>query len=288
LTGITDQIRDVEGRLPGLKRAAEGAAVAADVDRTAQGLNLLTEVVGGLEVGDPVQRTAILERISEVFAQLNRVRALLDNRKRELGRVEAQAEFSAQFKLLAQGVSSALSLADSPEACDAQRGRLMVQLEELEGRFGEFDTFLADIANKREEVSDAFEARRQQLTEERQRRVEALISAATRILEGLNRRARGFGAERELAAWFASDPMVQKVRQISEQLAALGDSVKSEDLAGRLLAGGEQRCKLFPLRLGRLPRQGGREALVERRLARCGRWREAERRAGPLRQALRR
>ncbi|MFM2246893.1 MAG: hypothetical protein RL071_2967 [Pseudomonadota bacterium] len=236
LTGITDQIRDVEGRLPGLKRAAEGAAVAADVDRTAQGLNLLTEVVGGLEVGDPVQRTAILERISEVFAQLNRVRALLDNRKRELGRVEAQAEFSAQFKLLAQGVSSALSLADSPEACDAQRGRLMVQLEELEGRFGEFDTFLADIANKREEVSDAFEARRQQLTEERQRRVEALISAATRILEGLNRRARGFAAERELAAWFASDPMVQKVRQISEQLAALGDSVKSEDLAGRLLA----------------------------------------------------
>ncbi|HEX4932299.1 MAG TPA: 3-hydroxyacyl-CoA dehydrogenase NAD-binding domain-containing protein, partial [Gemmatimonadaceae bacterium] len=38
-------------------------------------------------------------------------------------------------------------------------GEIVRQLEELEGRFGEFEPFMADLAEKREEVYEAFDAR---------------------------------------------------------------------------------------------------------------------------------
>ncbi len=71
---------------------------------------------------------------------------------------EERAEFGAQFKLLGQAVESALSVADTPEKCDEQLSSLTVQLEELEGRFGEFDEFLGQLTQKREEVLEAFGA----------------------------------------------------------------------------------------------------------------------------------
>ena len=71
-------------------------------------------VVGELEVDDPTHRTLVLEGISEVFGQLNRVRATLQSRRTELLSVEGTAEFAAQFRLLDQAVTSALSLAAHP------------------------------------------------------------------------------------------------------------------------------------------------------------------------------
>ena len=56
-------------------------------------------------------------------------------------------------------MTSALALATTPEACDEQLGRLMLQLEELEGRFGELDEFSVQLAEKREEVLDAVNAK---------------------------------------------------------------------------------------------------------------------------------
>jgi len=40
----------------------------------------------------------------------------------------------------------------APEKCDEQLSKLMLQLEELEGRFGEFDQFIEQLATKREDV----------------------------------------------------------------------------------------------------------------------------------------
>ncbi|MGK0362189.1 MAG: two-component sensor histidine kinase, partial [Bradymonadia bacterium] len=216
------------------EKVAEINPLRAHLASLSEGLDLLTEVISGLQIDDATARTAILEDISEVFGQLNRVRATLENRRKSLMGREGRAEFGAQFKLFGQSVASALSMCDTPERCDEEQSRLMIQLEELEARFSELDEFLGDLASKREEVYEAFSARKQTLLDERQRRVGNLIKAADRILEGVARRARGFKDEDELNAYFASDNMVSKLRQIAEQLIAVGDSVKSEELLAKL------------------------------------------------------
>ncbi|MBL8950952.1 MAG: DNA repair ATPase, partial [Myxococcaceae bacterium] len=205
-----------------------------ELERIGAGLDVLGEIVGGLQVGDPVARAKILEGISEVFSHLNRVRAQATGKKKELLGTEKRAEFGAQFKLLGQSIESALGSADSPEKCDELLARLQVQLEELEGRFSELDEFAAELAKKREELFEAFEARKQTLVDERQRRAQNLFGAADRILQGVARRAKTFKTDDELNSYFAADPMVQKLGDLSKQLLELKDSVKADELDSRL------------------------------------------------------
>lgn len=227
----------IEAALAKAEAADKGAALQAledEIGGIGEGLEVLSEVVSGLQVEDATARTAILERIGEVYAQLNRARATLSNRKKEVLTREGRAEFSAQFALLGQSVQSALAQCETPEQCDEQLSRLMVQLEELEARFGELEEFIGDLADKREEIVTAFGARKQRLQEERQRRAGTLVTAAERILEGVGRRARTFSETDALNAWFASDAMVLKLRDLVERLQELGDSVHAEELAAKL------------------------------------------------------
>ncbi|MCA8922226.1 MAG: DNA repair ATPase, partial [Planctomycetes bacterium] len=221
-------------RIEATGKTKDMAPLAEELEAKAEGLTVLTEVVSTLEVEDTTQRTEVLERISEAFAQQNRVRATLDSRRRQLLGAEGQAEFAAQFRLFAQNVQSAISLADTPEACDEQLSRLLLQLEELESRFSEFDEFLGDLAAKREEVYEAFDAKRQTLTDARQRRAQNLFAAAERILAGVGRRAKSFPSVDELNAYFAADPMVLKLQQLARQLGELGDSVKADEVLSAL------------------------------------------------------
>jgi hypothetical protein len=145
-------------RVEAVKRTVELAPITADIERVHEGLTLLSETVAGLQVDDPTLRTKILDAVSEVFSQLNRARALTAARTKELRGAEGRAEFGAQVKVFAQAVQSALAVADSPEKCDQSLARLTVQVEELEGRFGEFDEFAAELAAKRDELNDAFGA----------------------------------------------------------------------------------------------------------------------------------
>src|SRR5690606_3754659 len=149
------------------------------------------------------------------------------NRRKELAFVEDKAEFSAQFRLLGQAVSSAVALSETPEACDAALARLMVQIEELDGRFAESDAFTNELALKREEVHAALTTRKQALVDARQRRIQNLLSAGERILDGIGRRVRTFKDETELNAYFAADAMLLRLRQIATDLEGLGDTVKS-------------------------------------------------------------
>ncbi|MGE0326128.1 MAG: DNA repair ATPase [Polyangiaceae bacterium] len=227
LAELLQGIGDVE-KTPELKPLSER------LETTSEGLTLMSEVVGGLEVDDPTQRTQILERISEVFATLNRVRATLHNKRKALQSAEGRAEFAAQFKLLGQNVQSSLSLAETPDGCDDQLSRLMIQLEELEARFSEFDDFVAELAQKRDEIYEAFNQKKQQLLDERQRRAQNLVSAAERILSSVARRGQSFADDDSLNAYFASDPMVMKVRDLAARLTELGEAPKAEELTSRL------------------------------------------------------
>ncbi len=222
---------------PAVAKLTELVPIRESIDSVGDALELLTEVVGGLAIDDATVRTRILERISEIFAQLNRARALVEGRRKALASEEGSAEFAAQFQLFDQQVSGAIGLADTPEACDEALAKLMVQLEDLEARFGELDdAFLDQLTTKREDVYEALSSKKQALQDARQRKADRLWSAADRIFEGIGRRTASLNDEDALNAYFAGDAMVAKLREIGEQLRDLGDAVRSDELASRLKA----------------------------------------------------
>ncbi len=233
LVPVSSKLDEIDHSIAKVEKTVDARPLGEELERVGSGLTVLSEVVGGLEVDDPVQRAKILENIGDVFAKQNRVRAVLEARRRELAAIEGRASFGAQMKLLGQSVSSSLAVADSPEKCDAELARLLVSLEEIEAKFGELDEFVLELTKKREEITDALGAKKQQLLEERQKRAQSLMSAAERILEGVGRRSRTFKTEDELNAYFASDAMVAKLRQIAEQLRGIGDSVRSDEVDGK-------------------------------------------------------
>ncbi len=229
-----DRIAALEASVAKLERVSECPPISEELDRTGVELELLTDVVGNLKIDDATLRTRILEGISEVLGTLNRARALLLNRRKEMLSREGVAEFGARFKLFGQNVASSLALADTPEKCEEQLSKTMLALEDLEGRFSEFDEFLAQLATKREEVYEAFSSKRQALLDERHRRADHTMEAALRILQGVARRAATFATDDELNAYFASDAMVMKLRELSERLREIGDAVRADEVESKL------------------------------------------------------
>ncbi|MFG2767267.1 DNA repair ATPase [Streptomyces rubiginosohelvolus] len=230
---------DIAGRVAeagALETVRDASAVTDRLAAMTEGLATVTDVVAGLDIGDATVRTSILERIAEVLGGANRARATLDARRRELLSKEGRAEFAAEFALLGQAVTGALAAADSPEACDNQLARLLLQLENLESRFAEFDDFLAELAERRTEVYEAFSARKQTLQDERARRAERLAGSADRVLETIARRVAALDDLDAVHTYFASDPMVAKIRRTADELRELGDPVRAEELDGRLKA----------------------------------------------------
>ncbi|WP_309050319.1 DNA repair ATPase, partial [Streptomyces sp.] len=231
--------QDAEARrLAAAAAAADGVAATRDLadrlDEHVLGLRTLSEVVAGLDVADATVRTSILERVAGVLGSLNQARAVLDARRVVLLDREGRAAFTAEFALLTEAVTGALASATTPEECDSRLGGLLVQLENLESRFADHDGFLGELAEKRTEIHDAFAARRQTLVDSRARRAERLAESAGRILEAVTRRAAALDSADDVHAFFASDPMVTKLRRAAGELRALGDQVRAEELEGRL------------------------------------------------------
>ncbi|MGW0992190.1 DNA repair ATPase [Streptomyces sp. NPDC002523] len=237
------EVDDLVAQAESIGTVAAAAPVGARLDDLADGLRTVTEVVTGLDIADATVRTAILERIAEVLGGVNRARAMLDARRRSLLDREGRAEFAAETALLAQAVTAALAAADSPEACDDQLAALLGRVEDLDARFAEFDDFLDDLAARRTEIYEAFAARKQSLADARARRAEQLAVSAGRVLETVARRAATLADTDAVTTYFASDPMVAKVRRTADALRALGDSVRAEELDGRLKAARQEAAR---------------------------------------------
>ncbi|MET8759257.1 DNA repair ATPase [Lentzea sp. NPDC004782] len=216
-----------------LTTAAEAEPLHERLAQQQAGLEVLTEVVSTLDAAGTTTRTAILASIGEVLAAVNRARAIVDGRRQALANAEGRAEFAAEFALLGQAVTGALSVADTPQRCDDQLGRLLLQLENLESRFGEFDDFLAQVGAKRTDVYEAFSARKQTLLDERARKADRLVQSAERVLGTIRRRVGKLGSTDEINTYFAGDPMVAKVRSVAEELRTLGD-VRADELDASL------------------------------------------------------
>ena len=246
LSSYEGLLADVSERLNTAETNAELKPVLEKIDETTQGLDLLTELLGTLDVADATVRTQIIDDISTIYSSLNQSKAKLNHKRKNLGSAEAIAQFGAQFKLFGQSIANALSIANTPEKSDEQMAKLLVQLEELESQFADPETnsgdqFLADIISKREEIYETFENHKQQLLDARNRKAQNLGDGALRMLESIKKRTQstgvtGFKEEEALNTYFASDGLVQKVRNIAKELQAMGFSVKADDLDSRLKA----------------------------------------------------
>lgn len=226
-------IDQLDNKVSEAKSIVEITPLIDDIEEISDGLDLLSELMGSLKVNDANVRTQIIESISQVYAKLNQSKAQAKHRKKELGSAEAIAQFSAQFKLFSQSITNALSSATTPEKCDEQLSRLLVQLEEMESQFGDFDQFLADIMEKRDEVYESFENHKQQLLDERQRKAQSVADAADRILSSIEKRSLKFTEADALNTYFASDALVAKTRDLVEQLRELDSAVKADDIESK-------------------------------------------------------
>ncbi len=220
--------------LAAIIKTAEADATAKGLDEAGAELELLIDIVGNLRIQDATQTTAIIENISALYASLNGIRAELKSKRRELARDEGVAQFAAQMKLLGQAVVNFLDLCDTPEKCGEYLTKVMVQVEDLEGRFAEFEEYTEELTRKREEIYEAFEGRKQALVEQRNRRAGNLLKSSERILAGLKHRAASLEDINAISGYFAGDLMVAKLRDIIAQLRDIGDSVKADDLQTRL------------------------------------------------------
>ncbi|TMP42397.1 DNA repair protein [Pseudoalteromonas citrea] len=222
------------------ERVSELKEYIGELDLHSAELDSLNHTMLDLEIDDSRVRTQILEDISAVYALLNRTKANIEIRRKSLGSVEAKAEFSARFKLFSQSITNGLNNAKTPEQCDEQLSRLLIQLEELESQFSDYDEFLTDIISKRDDVYDSFETHKQSLIDVRQRRALNLANAAQRILEGVIRRAQSFTELDALNTYFAADPMISKLRTLSTELKELGDENRADEIHAKLKASKDQ------------------------------------------------
>ena len=217
-----------------LTKVTDAKQLDQDIATAAEELEMLIEIVSNLKIDDATHRTAIIDNISVIFSSVNQARAALKAKTRDLMSVEGVAEFNSQMKLLNQSVVNYLDICDTPEKCEEFLTKVMIQIEELEGRFAEFDEFVTQLTDKREEIYNAFETRKLSLLEARNKRASTLMSAAERILKGIKTRVDSLESVNDINGYFASDLMIEKVRDIVEQLTQLEDSVKVDDIQSRL------------------------------------------------------
>ena len=234
LDPYTLRVSEANDRVETVTTVTQAKSLEEEIDASSAQLELLTETVSNLRIDDATKRTEIIDTISDVFASLNRVRSSLKARVSDLTSTEGKAEFASQLKLLEQTVAGYLDVADDATKCDEYLTKVMVNVEELEGRFAEFDDFVVQLAARREEVYEAFESRRVAIIEKQNRRAESLSAAASRILQGIDSRVSKMETTAEIASYFAGDLMVEKIRDIIEQLRSLDDAIRVEDLQSRL------------------------------------------------------
>ncbi|MCX2790631.1 DNA repair ATPase [Vibrio sp. Sgm 5] len=228
------QIQKIELQLEEVSKTAEIQKLSEEVETLRHELQIVTEEVTDIETEDPTQATRILDLTTEVTSLLNTVSAKLRAKSQGLQSEEAQAEFSAQFKLLSQSVSSAMEQALTPDDCDTQLAKLVGQLDKLESRFADFDQFLSEIYSKRDEIQSTLDNHKQQLIAGQQRRVQNLLQAANVTMISVEKRVERFDDVAGLNSYFATDAMVLKLQQLSQTIRELGDSVKADSVDAKL------------------------------------------------------
>ncbi|TWP24099.1 AAA family ATPase [Apibacter muscae] len=217
-------------RVNQITKVIDGQLVDENCKLISSELELLIDILNSLKIEDTTQTTKIIEKISLIFASLNEVRAQLKKKLESLKTGEAIAEFHAQLTLLDQSIVNFLELSTTPEKCDEYFTKVSVQVEEMESKFADFEEFITQIADKRDEVIKVFDAQKTRLVEQINKKTSSLEQIGSRILKNIENKASSFKTKEEIQAFFSTDLMVDKVRKLAEELKQLGDVSKAENL----------------------------------------------------------
>lgn len=226
-----------EAKVADLKRAASRVTKVIDsqpVEQTVKeistSLEMLIDILNSLKIDDATQTTRIVEKISLIFASLNEVKAELVRITTALKAQESTGQFHAQLTLLDQTIVNFLDLSTSPEKCEEYFTKVSIQVEELESKFADFDEFVLKIADKRDEVVKAFNTKKEMLIAQLNKRTTALEQIGLRVLNNIENKAQSFKDKASIYAFFSTDLMVDKVRNLMDELRDLGDVAKAENL----------------------------------------------------------
>ncbi|WP_276371895.1 DNA repair ATPase [Chryseolinea sp. H1M3-3] len=226
-----------EARVADLKKVASSVTKVIDAQPVEQtikeistGLEMLIDILNSLKIEDTTQTTRIVEKISLIFASLNEVKAELVRITTALRAQESTGQFYAQLTLLDQTIVNFLDLSTSPEKCEEYFTKVSIQVEELESKFADFDEFVLKIADKRDEVIKAFNTKKEILVAQLNKRTTALEQIGLRVLKNIENKAQSFNDKESIYAFFSTDLMVDKVRNLVNELKELGDVAKAENL----------------------------------------------------------
>ncbi|MCK8058955.1 MULTISPECIES: DNA repair ATPase [unclassified Fusibacter] len=227
-------VDELHSSIESVEKSLEGNELAVKMDKTSTDLELLMEIVSNFKIEDPTVTTELIEKISALFSLMNNAKAKLKVRIETFTKTEMTIQFNAQMKLLGQAVLNYLEIADTEDKCDNYLNKVMVQLQELEGKFSEFEEYLIKLDEKREEIYSAFESRKQTLLDKLNKRLVALFDSSQRIIGGIQNRLMGLDTIEMINGYLASDIMAEKVRDIISELRSLGDSVKADEVSAKL------------------------------------------------------
>lgn len=236
LVGYIERIDTHKAAFGDINKVVECNELEEEISDTSGQLETLIDIVSNLEIEDSTKTTAILDEISGLYSVLNTLLADVRKKRKQLRSVEGKSEFKAQLNLLSQSLLNFIDLADTIKKCEEYLAKLLVQLEELEGKFSDFEEFIEEIETKREDIYNAFETKKSQLKEALDKRIDNLNSSGNRVLSAAENRLKKFTTEEDINAFIASDVMIEKLRRSIDQLKELGDSVKAESLESKLIS----------------------------------------------------
>lgn len=240
-----EKVADQKLQVDLITKSIEAKEVEQNNAEISSQLELLIDILGSLKIEDTTQTTKIVEKISVIFSSLNQVRAQLTRKLSSLKSKEAVAEFGAQMTLLEQSVSNYLELSSTVEKADDYYTKIVVQLEELESKFSDLDDFALKIADKRDEVIKAFHLRKDQIIEQQNKKSTSLEQIGLRVLKNIENKSKTFQKREEILSFYASDLMVDKIRQLVSDLKELQDVSKAENLENLLKKSQEDALRIL-------------------------------------------
>ncbi|WP_035759676.1 DNA repair ATPase [Flavobacterium tegetincola] len=237
------RVNEKQGEIDAISKVAEGKKLEEEVNQITGDLEMLIDIVSNLNIEDTSHATQIINNISLIFATLNKVKAEIKNKMSTLGGKEAKADFAAQMKLIDQSIVNALDRANTPDKIAESLNKMSVQLEDLEARFADYEDFTVLIIEKREEIYNAFEAKKNSLIEARNKKAIAVENASKRILKSVATKAMTFNSTEEINGYFAADLMISKLRDLVKQLVDLNDVGKAESIETELKSAKEDALR---------------------------------------------
>lgn len=236
LTKYTEQVDHLRQNVENASDRRELGDLVNDYHEITDGLDFVQELLSSLASDDTEQQATIADNLSSLYARVNQDRSRAEIKLNECGREEAKVQFGSKLRLYEQSLANGVHTVSAPSECDGLLAKMLNQLQEIESQFGEYDEFLAALIEQRETTQETIEARRQQLSQERQRKASSLKEAGQRILDNLKKRTDQFDDVQQVHAYFAGDAMVAKVRDLAARLRELDAPLEADDLEAQLKA----------------------------------------------------